>query len=212
MAAYRPNGDSPLTPDELKLICNKLMAGSTLWEFELYVIILLCCRMFLCADEIAKITVVKSNDCVEGIAMQVQGKADPNPITLMMWFDHESPEFCPVWHLLAWLRLSQIQDGYFFPSYNFLNTTIINDASWNGFCGEPISYSDVLASWKNLCSTMLEWVGRFGSHSGRKTGYLFGVWGGAQDTDLMLSLSVSFSTGEYEQLDLEDTEVVINLL
>jgi hypothetical protein len=85
------------------------------------------------------------------------------------------------------LRLSQIQDGYFFPSYNFLNTTIINDASWNGFCGEPISYSDVLASWKNLCSTMLEWVGRFGSHSGRKTGYLFGVWGGAQDTDLMLS-------------------------
>jgi hypothetical protein len=196
MSAYRPNGDSPLTPDELKLIRNKLMAGNTLWEFELYVIILLCCRMFLREDEIGKmaystvnsdITVVKSNDCVEGIAMQVQGKADSNPVTLMMWFDHEFPEFCPVRHLLAWLRLSQIQDGYFFPSYNFLNTTIINDASWNGCCVEPISYSDVLSAWKNLCGTILERVGRFGSHSGRKTGYLFGVWGGAQDTDLMLS-------------------------
>jgi hypothetical protein len=140
MSAYRPNRDSPLTPDELKLICNKLMAGNTLWEFELYDIILLCCPMFLCKDEIGKmaystvnsdITVVKSNDCVEGIAMQVQGKADPNPVTLMMWFVHGFPEFCPVRHLLAWLRLSQIQDGYFFPSYNFLNTTIINDASWN---------------------------------------------------------------------------------
>jgi hypothetical protein len=196
MSAYRPNGDSPLTPDELKLICNKLMAGNMLWEFELYVIILLCCRMLLREDEIGKmaystvnsgITVVKSNDCVEGIAMQVQGKVDPNPMTLMMWFDHEFPEFCLVWHLLAWLRLSQIQDSYFFPSYNFLNTTIVNDASWNGFCGEPISYSDVLSAWKNLCSTILEQVGRFGFHSGRKTGYLFGVWGGAQDTDLMLS-------------------------
>jgi hypothetical protein len=100
MSAYRPNGDSPLTPDELKLIRNKLMAGNTLWEFELYVIILLCCRMFLREDEIGKmvystvnsdITVVKSNDCVEGIAIQVQSKADSNPVTLMMWFDHEFP-------------------------------------------------------------------------------------------------------------------------
>lgn len=45
----------------------------------------------------------------------------------------------------------------------------------------------MLAGWKNLCSTVLEREGKFGAHSGRKTGYLFGVWGGGQDTDLMLS-------------------------
>jgi hypothetical protein len=67
---------------------------------------------------------------VEGISGQVQGKVDPTPVTLMMWFDHEFPEFCPVQHLLAWLQLSEIKDGYFFPSYNFLNTTILKDASW----------------------------------------------------------------------------------
>ncbi len=68
-----------------------------------------------------------------------------------------------------------------------MNTTIVNNASWNGFCGEPTSYSDVLSAWKNLCGIILERIGKFGSHSGSKTGYLFGVWGGAQDTDLMLS-------------------------
>jgi hypothetical protein len=56
--------------------------------------------MFLREDEIGKmaystvnsdIMVIKSNDCVEGIAMKVQGKADPTTVTLRMWFDHEFP-------------------------------------------------------------------------------------------------------------------------
>ena len=133
------------------------------------------------------ITIIKADDNVEGLAIEVQGKADATPVTLMMWFDHEFPEFCPIRHLLAWLRLSGIKDGFFFPDYNFLTTTVVNDPSWNGVCTEPISYSDVLAAWKNLCSSILERDGKFGAHSGWKTAYLFGVWGGAQDTDLMLS-------------------------
>jgi len=75
----------------------------------------------------------------------------------------------------------------FFPHYNFLCSTILKDSSWNGICSEHISYNDVLAGWKNICSTVLDREGRFGAHSGRKTGYLFGIWGGAQDSDLMLS-------------------------
>ena len=50
-----------------------------------------------------------------------------------------------------------------------------------------ISYSGVLAGWRNIRSSVVEREGKFGAHSGRKTGYLFGVWGGGQDTDLMLS-------------------------
>jgi len=41
-----------------------------------------------------------------------------------------------------------------------------------------ISYSGVLAGWRNICSSVVEREGKFGEHSGRKTGYLFGVWGG----------------------------------
>jgi hypothetical protein len=83
--------------------------------------------------------------------------------------------------------LSGIQDGYFFPDYNYLISTIVKEESWNRCCTETISYSDVLAAWKNLCGTLLEREGKFGAHSGRKTAYIFAVWGGAQDTDVMLS-------------------------
>jgi hypothetical protein len=50
-----------------------------------------------------------------------------------------------------------------------------------------ISYSSVLAGWRNICSSVVEREGMFGAHSGRKTGYLFGFGVGGQDTDLMLS-------------------------
>jgi len=196
MSGYKAKGDSPITPDELKLIRSRLMMSNTLWDFQLYTIILLSCRLFLREDEIGTmgysnvnhdVTVVKSNECVEGISVDVKGKADPAPVTLMMWFDHELPEFCPVRHLLAWLRLSGIKQGFFFPDYNYLVNVILKDPSWDGICTVAITYEDVLAAWKNLCSTILEREGKFGAHSGRKTGYLFGVWGGGQDSDLMLS-------------------------
>jgi len=196
MAAYQPNGDSLITPDELKLIRNRLMVSNSLWDFELYVIILMCCQMLLQEDEVGRManstintdsTLVKSNDCFEGIAVGVQGKADPNPVTLMMWFDHDFPEFCPVLLLLAWLRLSGIEDGFFPPNYYFLSKTIVQNGEWDGTCLDPISSTDVLSAWKNLCGTCLEREGEFSAHSGRKTEYLFGVWGGGQDTDLMLS-------------------------
>jgi hypothetical protein len=44
----------------------------------------------------------------------VKDTADPAPVTLMMWIDHQFPEFFPVHHLLAWLYLSGIMVGFFF--------------------------------------------------------------------------------------------------
>jgi hypothetical protein len=64
-------------------------------EFELYCIILISCRMLPREDEIGS---------VEDIAFEIQGKADPAPMTLMMWFDHQMHEFCPAYHLLAFFR------------------------------------------------------------------------------------------------------------
>jgi hypothetical protein len=34
------------------------------------------------------VSVIKTNDCVEGIAFAVQRKSDAVPVTLMIWFDH----------------------------------------------------------------------------------------------------------------------------
>ena len=143
--------------------------------------------MFLREDEIGSmgyvhinhdISVKKGNDCVEGLAITVKGKADKVPVTLMMWFDHEFPEFCPVRHLLAWLYLSGIKDSFFFPPNDFLCNTVLKDSPWDGMCHEHISYNDVLDGWKNICGSVMQRKGKFGAHSGIKTGYLFGVWGG----------------------------------
>jgi hypothetical protein len=46
---------------------------------------------------------------------------------------------------------------------------------------------DVLAGWKNICSTVFVREGMFVVHLGRKAGHLFGVWGEGQDTDQVLS-------------------------
>ena len=196
ISGYRPNGDSPIMPIELKIIRDRLMSGNNPWDFMLYTILLASCHMFLREDEVGSmthgtvnndITVVKSNGNVEGIAFQIKGKSDPVPVTLMMWWDHELPEFCPVRHLLAWIRISGIKEGYLFPSYNFLQADIMRNPNWDGNCTQGIAYTEVLATWKNLCSTLLTREGRWGAHSGRKTAYLFGVWGGGQDSDLMQS-------------------------
>jgi hypothetical protein len=43
-------------------------------------------------------------------------------------------------------------------------------------CTEPISYADdVLESWKNICSSILERDGKFGAYLEWKTAYLFVV-------------------------------------
>ncbi len=46
MSHYHPNGDSPIMPMELKLIRDHLMSSNHLWDFMLYTILLISCRLF----------------------------------------------------------------------------------------------------------------------------------------------------------------------
>jgi hypothetical protein len=82
MSHYHPNGDSPIMPMELKLIRDRLMSSNHLWDFMLYTILLISCRLFLREDEVGSVTVsavnyvimtVKPNGNVEGIAFQIKG-------------------------------------------------------------------------------------------------------------------------------------------
>ena len=110
------------------------MSWNNPWDFMLYTVLLISCHMLLQEDEVGSmmhgtinndITIIKSNGNVEGIAFQIKGKSDPVPVTLMMWWDHELPEFCPAHHLLAWIWISGITEGYLFPSYKFLQVDIM---------------------------------------------------------------------------------------
>ena len=88
----------------------------------------------------------------------------------------------------VWIGISGITGGYFFPSHDFLHKSILSEEIvWdkNVLLQNVITYKDYLGIIKGLCSRLIEREGRWGSHVGRKTGYLFGVWGGGQDADLM---------------------------
>lgn len=74
-------------------------------------------------------------------------------------------------HLLAYVYLSGVNDGFLFPG---------ND---NGH----ISYDQYQSEFQSVCEMLIERLGPFGTHSGRKTAYLFAVWGGGADSDIMLS-------------------------
>jgi hypothetical protein len=51
---------------------------------------------------------------------------------------------------------------------------------------ERVKYQTFLNQFKEVCKT-LQLLGKWGCQTFRKTTYLFGVWGGGQDSDLMLS-------------------------
>ena len=135
----------------------------------------------------ADITSVKEGGRVVGIAFRIQGifdllgKSDKHPVTLMCWNDDIFPEFCPVRHLLAYLAISGIKQGYFFPCKK-----VLCQAGQEGDVkkAEQIAYVTYLDRFKNICKK-LNFSGTWGCHTGRKTAYLFAVWGGGSDTDIM---------------------------
>jgi hypothetical protein len=195
-SGYIPNGDTPFTPNQLRAIRQKCLSTNSLWDFQFYTMLLISCRQFHREDEIADmsfndinpdITTVKSGGRVMGIAYRTQGKSDPVPVTLLMWNDDIFPEFCPVRHLLAWLGMTKISSGFFFPSKNRLQYIKQNSNEKHDIKeSDRISYQVFLNRIKKIC-TELDFQGRWGCQTGRKTGYLFGTWAGASDTDLMQS-------------------------
>lgn len=133
---YVAEGDSPLTPWELMDIRQHLVNSNDLFDFQIFVMILLSVKLFLRADEICSLKIENFNQdlfvlsekrFVEGLAVTIQGKSDKVPVTLMIWADQETPKFCPVRHLLVYLNETQIT-GYIFPSkkksssFNFVLT------------------------------------------------------------------------------------------
>ena len=63
--------------------------------------VLLCAKLFLRGDEVVSICIEDFNPdlAVESLAVAVQGKCDPTPVTLMLWSDDVLPELCPIRHV-----------------------------------------------------------------------------------------------------------------
>jgi hypothetical protein len=189
-STHKEKGNIQLTPSEVRKLRTILLATSShpnrtvaLEGLKSYTMILLGIKQFLRSDELLEIQVddftsdlqiIRPEKGVEALVMKVCGKTDPVPLDLIIWADDEYPEFCPIRHLLLYVKLSGLKSGYLFPP-----EWTLPDAS-TGMSILPYDYDDFLAKMKVLC---VEKLGRrskdniYGTHILRKTAYLFAIWG-----------------------------------
>jgi hypothetical protein len=141
-------GCGQLYPSEVRKIRNHLLSRGDPVSSQMWVMILLGIRKFLRSDELITLTMedfinshhpkgklypVLTNgigaltkcqvlhlDSVRSVASEVQGKQDDQPVRLVLHIDKEYPEFCPVRHLLWYLKVFNIKSGYLFSPADVL--------------------------------------------------------------------------------------------
>ena len=123
---------------------------------------------------------------VDSIVLKVYGKSDKTWVHLRLWSDHENPVFCPIRHLLIYLHVTGIKKGYLFPSAKELN-----NPPANGHFQTMINYSKFLRDLQKVTDAVLpERNGiklNIGSHTFRKTAYLFAVFGRGDPPEIRLA-------------------------
>lgn len=152
-------------------------------------------HLFLRHDEFSNIKVndiqrdlsIFKDDIIEALAIRVCGKTDKIWRTLILWRKDDVPEFCPIRHVLSYVHLAGIENGYLFPNLKKIN--------------EKHEYNGLLKVLKTRFSNVLDRDQSITTHTFRKTGYLFAKWGGADmDTAMKSARHINLSTaGLYMQ-------------
>ena len=179
---YVVKGSYQLLPIELKEMRTLLLSTNTLEDVQLFCIILVSIHLFLRHDEFSNIkvediqrdlSVIKENGVVESIVIRVCGKTDKIWRNLILWRKDDVPEFCPIRHLLSYVHLAKIENGYLFPN--------LKDRT------KKHEYNGLLKLLKDRFSNILDRNSSITTHTFRKTGYLFAHWGGASMETTMAS-------------------------
>ena len=185
---YEENGACTLLPSHVRAIRRELLKTDELANLQLYTIMIVSISCFLRFDDFNTLKVeslredvhVVSATGVKSLCILVQGKCDPKPVYLFLWADEENPEFCPVRHLLLYLYITGISAGHLFPD--------LKKPFGPGIVSKPMRYDKVQEAFKKIILKVApDYSEKFGTHTARKTSYLFAVWGLGSDTDIMLS-------------------------
>ena len=202
LAGYKVKGNVQLLPSEVRQLRNFLLSDGSLEGLQKYVMIILGIKCFRRADELISIKITQFNeklfllseqDGPTALTLIIQGKNDPVPVELILFHDRENPEFCPVQHLLAYIRLAGVEGGYIFPPPNSLLR------SPTGNYHEHYDYVEFLMALKGLVQNNLKRADKageiYGTHILRKTGYLFAIFGVlrgyAHETDTVSDLQMA---------------------
>jgi hypothetical protein len=199
-------GCGQLYPSEVRKIREHLLIRGDPVSLQMWVMVLLGIRMFLRSDELISLTVedfidshypkgkqfstpangmgaltrcqVVQPDSVCSLAGEAQGKRDDQPVRLALLVDEKFPEFCPVRHLLWYLKVFNIKTGYLFPPAGLLIDSYQSDSTLSAT--KHITYDSFRSTLKHLVGNICQRdTSQFlvGTHTLRKTAYLFAVWG-----------------------------------
>jgi integrase len=204
---WTKKGNIQLLPGEVRNLRDALVNTGRLVDLQTYVMILLGIKLFLRVSELLAITTldfekqyqIVHNNRVDIVVVKVQGKSDPVPVRLRLYADNLCTEFCPIRHLLVYLKFTGITSGFIFPNKSFLSTCSTDVPQNNS---TTIEYPDFLCRMKYLFKRVLQYDtldgGALGTHVLRKTGYLFATWGSYN----------SFYTPSGEVSSIEDVDKV----
>lgn len=202
-------GCGQLYPSEIRAIRDYLLARGDPVSLRTLVMIILGINLFLRADEIVTLSMedfvdsyypkgkknmngpgngkdvlkrfqVLHKNNVEALCVEIQGKSDHTPVRLILFSNDEYPEFCPVRHLLWYLKVFRIKGGYIFPEDKSLITFWEDGRRHDWSPDKRIAYTPFLRLVSSLVQDVCKRdISMFtvGTHICRKTAYLFAVWG-----------------------------------
>lgn len=200
---YVQTSNAALTPADLVILRTHLLSTNQLEDLMFYTIFLLMIKLFLRSDEVlnpkwcdswgkqrgltdksfdADLNIVSEEGIVDQLGIYVFGKKDETPKLLTLYADKSHIEFCPIKHLPLYIYCSGWKSGPLFPSIQELQ-----NLPQSGVFETFLPYCELNDKLQNLCENLLRRPGPFGTHTCRRTGYLFGIWGGASWQSLMNS-------------------------
>jgi hypothetical protein len=182
MQGHVRQGCIQLMPRDVRLIRDHLLLQcpadrhTSLNNLQVYCMFLVGINLFLRSEELLKLNFTDfvpaftffqpGTRKIQCLLFKVQGKSDTHVQYLRLWANNSHPELCPVIHLLIYIAMSGRTNGFVFPS--LLNANHIFD------------YDKFLDIVKSLCVDVCGYVAvirRFGTHTLRKTGYMFAIFG-----------------------------------
>ena len=180
MVGHQVKSCYQLVPSEVHALRRNLTSTNQLKDLQLYCMILMAIYLFLRHDDIydlefasyiPHLSTVRSDGSVDNLVFKVHGKSDIEYKYLVLWACHDKPELCPVRHLLVYIHLCNITEGYLFPN--------LDDSD------NRKTYDSFLNYLKRKISPVLTRDMPITTHSFRKTGYLFACWGGGEFAVIM---------------------------
>ena len=183
---YKQKGNVQLLPADIRNARTYLLSQNSIWGLQQYCIHLLSLKIALRSDEYIIVNVedlikelcVINEKGVHGLCWKVMGKRDTDYINLTTWTDLDCPDLCFNRHFLVYCYLVNLKKGKVFPCENELK-----NKREDGHYTESIPYNTFLDHTKHIYQEVGGKVGKIGTHTFRKTYYLFAALGDGKEAD-----------------------------